>query len=50
MGLVNSVSGGRRLSNVSDSGDTGIGTYCSDSVEGRMVVSVSSAVSSRLNC
>ncbi|XP_008294421.1 centrosomal protein of 85 kDa-like [Stegastes partitus] len=28
-----SSSGGRRLSAVSDSGDTGIGTYCSDSVE-----------------
>ncbi|XP_023151105.1 centrosomal protein of 85 kDa-like isoform X3 [Amphiprion ocellaris] len=28
-----SISEGRRLSTVSDSGDTGIGTYCSDSVE-----------------
>ncbi|KAM9704364.1 centrosomal protein of 85 kDa-like [Menidia menidia] len=28
-----SIRDGRRLSTVSDSGDTGIGTYCSDSVE-----------------
>ncbi|XP_026196693.1 centrosomal protein of 85 kDa-like isoform X2 [Anabas testudineus] len=32
-GPGNSVCGGRRHSTVSDSGDTGIGTYCSDSVE-----------------
>ncbi|XP_032398240.1 centrosomal protein of 85 kDa-like [Etheostoma spectabile] len=32
-GPGNSISGGRRHSTVSDSGDTGIGTYCSDSVE-----------------
>lgn len=35
-GPGNSICGGRRHSTVSDSGDTGIGTYCSDSVEGRM--------------
>ncbi|XP_047430246.1 centrosomal protein of 85 kDa-like isoform X3 [Mugil cephalus] len=29
----NGICGGRRQSTVSDSGDTGIGTYCSDSVE-----------------
>ncbi|TDH00156.1 hypothetical protein EPR50_G00185130 [Perca flavescens] len=32
-GPGNSISSGRRHSTVSDSGDTGIGTYCSDSVE-----------------
>ncbi|XP_049446622.1 centrosomal protein of 85 kDa-like isoform X2 [Epinephelus fuscoguttatus] len=32
-GPGNSICGGRRHSTVSDSGDTGIGTYCSDSVE-----------------
>ncbi|XP_044025584.1 centrosomal protein of 85 kDa-like isoform X2 [Siniperca chuatsi] len=32
-GPGNSFCGGRRHSTVSDSGDTGIGTYCSDSVE-----------------
>ncbi|XP_037606220.1 centrosomal protein of 85 kDa-like [Sebastes umbrosus] len=32
-GPGNGICGGRRHSTVSDSGDTGIGTYCSDSVE-----------------
>ncbi|XP_054473945.1 centrosomal protein of 85 kDa-like isoform X2 [Anoplopoma fimbria] len=32
-GPGNSICGQRRLSTVSDSGDTGIGTYCSDSLE-----------------
>ncbi|XP_051234517.1 centrosomal protein of 85 kDa-like isoform X1 [Dicentrarchus labrax] len=32
-GPGNSIFGGRRHSTVSDSGDTGIGTYCSDSLE-----------------
>ncbi|XP_076612228.1 centrosomal protein of 85 kDa-like isoform X2 [Chaetodon auriga] len=32
-GSGNSICSGRRHSTVSDSGDTGIGTYCSDSVE-----------------
>uniref|UniRef100_A0A3B3YMI1 Centrosomal protein 85, like n=1 Tax=Poecilia mexicana TaxID=48701 RepID=A0A3B3YMI1_9TELE len=31
---------GRRQSSVSDSGDTGIGTYCSDSLEGRIFTDV----------
>lgn len=36
LGSGNSISRGHRSSSVSDSCDTGIGTYCSDSVEGRM--------------
>ncbi|XP_072218953.1 centrosomal protein of 85 kDa-like isoform X2 [Leuresthes tenuis] len=32
-GPISSIRDGRRHSTVSDSGDTGIGTYCSDSVE-----------------